>query len=189
MKFKDKLDDMGACREAVKWVNGHGFKKSWATCQRGDWMLWYVFHNKKDIGLEDMRLITLAKALTVKLILPLLKDKRSIKAVKIAEAFGRGKATREQLYDAADDAYAAANAAAYADADAADAAAAYAGAAADAYAADAAAAAGAAADAYAADAYAANAVANAVAAANARKDILSKSADICREVFKDIKLK
>ena len=168
MKFKDKLVKIGACKEAVEWVNGHGFKKSWATCERGDWMLWYVFRERERLGLEDMRLITLAKALTVKLINPLLKDKRNIRALKGAEDFGRGKATRKQLDAAYAAAYAYASDASDAAAYAADAAYAYA----YAYA-------------YAADA--SDAAAYASYASDARKDILSKSADICREVFKDVK--
>jgi len=181
MKFKDKLIKINACKEAVDWVNGHGFKKSWATCERGDWMLWYVYRKRKELGLEDMRLITLAKALTVKLIHPLLKDERSIKAVEVAEAFGRGEATRKQLNAAYAAAYAAADAAAAAYA--ADAAAYAAPPAYAAHAADAAAAA------YAAAFAAAHAADAAYAAYAARKDILLKSADIYREVFKDTKLK
>jgi len=138
MKFSEKLTNMEACSEAINWVGKKGFKKSWDTCQRGDWMLWYVFKNRKELGLKDMRLITLAKALTVNLIHPLLKDERSKKAVEIAVQFGRGKATGGQLVAAAYAASAAAYAADYA----------------------------------------------AAAADDARKNILSKSADICREVFK-----
>jgi hypothetical protein len=143
------------------------FKEAWEQCPRGDWMLWTA----KKLRV-DHRVLTLAKALCAKTVLHLMTDERSVKAVSVAEAYGRGEVTK----DAAD------AAAAYA-ADAADAAAdAYA---ADAYAADAAAA-------YAAyAAYAADAAADAAAAAyaaayadaDARKKNEKKTAAICRDIL------
>ena len=174
MKFKEKLEKIDACQEAINWVKTKGFKKSRETCERGDWMLWYVFRHKKQLGLEDMRLITLAKAKCAGLVKHLMKDKRSLNALKVAERFGVNQATKEDLSAAAD---AAAVAAVAADPNAyAYAAAAYAAA----YAAYTDATYAAVAAAYAA--YAADAYADA-----ARKETLSKCADICREVFKDVK--
>lgn len=62
MKFRDKLIKINACSEAVEWVDKKGFKTAWKTCSRGDWMLWYVSINRKELGLEHSRLITKAKA-------------------------------------------------------------------------------------------------------------------------------
>jgi hypothetical protein len=154
MKIKQylkKLSSMNACQEAII-----------------------------DIAHEpSLRKLTLAKARCAKLVLHLMKDERSKNAVKVAEMYGLGKATRQDLDKAA---AAAADAYAYA-ADAAYAA--YA--AADAFAA-------AAADAAYAFAYAAYAAAYADAAdaaayafaAAARRTILNKCANIIREQYPKI---
>lgn len=165
MKFKEKLVELDACSEAIEWVNGKGFKSACKTCDRGDWMLWYISHNKKELGLEDMRLITKAKAKCALLVKHLMKDERSIKALEVAVKFGEGEATREELDTATDAAY-----------DATDATDAYVAAAS--YAANAA---------YAAASYTA-AASYAAYAANAayRKETYKKCADICREVFADV---
>ena len=177
--LKYKLKEMSACNEAIGWVGDRTPEQAWNECERGDWMLWIA--QKKDV---DLRKLTLAKARCSKLAIHLMKDERSRKAVEVAERFGLGLATIEELdearnaaadADADADAYAAAGAAAYADyADAA----AYAASAAAVYAA-----AGAAA--YAADAYAADAYAADAGAAAARKNILKQCADICREILSD----
>ena len=60
----------------------------------------------------DKRTLTLAKALCAKTVIHLMKDKRSRHAVAVAEAYGRGEATEDELRAAATAAYAAA----YADA-------------------------------------------------------------------------
>jgi len=191
MKFQDNLIKIEACREAVKWVNGKGFKKSWATCERGDWMAWYIGRNKDKFGLSDMRLITLAKVKTANLVKHLMKDKRSLKALKVAENFANGIATREELDNAAAAAAeaAASAAAVYAASAAAVYAAVYAAeAAAEAAAVYAASASAVYAAVYAAEAAAVYAAADAAEAAAAIKKIRSQIADIYREVFKDIKL-
>jgi hypothetical protein len=72
-----------------------------AKCHRGDWLLWLA--KKVDI---DLRPLTLAKARCAKTVIHLMKDERSINAVNIAERFGLGECSREELA-----------AAAYADAD------------------------------------------------------------------------
>ena len=46
MKFKDKLIKLGTCEEAVKWVGDKDFKKAWDTCDRGDWLIWYIFRTE-----------------------------------------------------------------------------------------------------------------------------------------------
>ena len=107
MKFKDKLIKMDACEEAVKWVNGKGLKTAWKTCRRGDWMAWYIGRNKDALGLSDMRLITAAKVKTANLVKHLMKDERSLNALRVAQKFADGKATRKQLAWSADEAWSA----------------------------------------------------------------------------------
>ena len=124
------------------------FQEAWQACPRGDWMLWIA----DKVGV-DKKLLTLAKGMCAGTVRHLMKDERSLKAVDTAIAYGRGKATKEQLDAAAD----AADAAAY-DADAYDAAA---------YAAT---------DAYdAADVYAATDA--------ARVKNQKQTADICRDIL------
>ena len=122
-------------------------------------MLWFAWHK------VSKRKIVLAAALCANEVRHLMQDERSTNAVDVAIRYGNGKATEEELEDAA-------RVAAYADARAATAARAPACAAADAadYAAEAASA--------AADDYPAGATA-------ARESILAKCADICRQVLTD----
>ena len=158
---------MDACQEAIEWVGDRTLEQAWNDCERGDWMLWFA--EKAGVELQPL---TLAKARCANLVVHLMKDERSRNAVEVAERFGLGKATREELDVAAYAAYAAAAA----DADAADAAAraAYADAAYAAYAA------------YATAAYATAAAAD--AAVN-REETLKKCADICRETLTDYIIK
>ena len=152
IEFKNRLIELNACYEARTWADGKTAKEAWEQCERGDWLLWWAQKEGQEI-----RSLTLAKARCAKLVIHLMKDKRSIDAVNVAERFGLGEANEQELNTAAYAAYAAADAAA----DAADAAAA------------------AAAD---AAAYAANAAAD---AANAvRKATLLKCAEIVRENIK-----
>jgi hypothetical protein len=195
-----KLEELGACREGLKWLkNQADFSSAWKTCKRGDWMLWLLGKRLNLSNESQLRQLTLAKALCAKLVLHLMKDERSKKAVQVAEDFGNGKATKEEL-DAAAFAAAASAAAFAADADAdaafaASAAAASAAADADAFAAFATAAAAsaaafaaaasatdAAADAFAADA---DVVAACISNNSPKLEILAKCADIIRTVFPD----
>jgi len=202
MSLRKKLLKINACGEGMEWLADQTAEDAWATCQRGDWMLWAGSR----CGV-DLQTITITKVKCARLVQHLMQDQRSLDALDVAEQFALGNATREQLAAAAadaanaaaDDAAYAANAAA--DADAADAAyaasAAYAAnaanAAADADAADAAyatdaanaaSAASAANAAYAASAaYATAAAAVASADYAAREKILAQCADICRKTI------
>ena len=193
--MKQLLIKLNACNEAMEWAGDKTWEEIYRTCHRGDWLLWLF----KQTNPNDLRLLTLAKGHCANTVRHLMKDERSIKAVDAAIAYGEGRIDIEELNNAATtaDAYAAADAAAYAayatdayaDAYAAAAAAYATDAAADAYATDAyadaydAADAAAYADAYAAAAYAAYATdADAyAAAAAAKKNNQQQTADICRQ--------
>ena len=158
--FQELLRELNACQDARMWARGKTIDEVVEECHRGDWLLWLA--RKVDIGLKPL---TLTKGLCANTVRHLMKGEQSMKAVDVAIAFGEGKATLDELnnaaayadaaYDAAYDAYDAAY-------DAASAANAYA----------AGAAAGAAA--YAAAAYA-------YADAAARTQNQKQTADICRE--------
>ena len=97
------INDIGLTGVCVFQLHDEWFKKSWNTCERGDWMLWYIAKNKERLVLEDMRLITKAKALCANLVIHLMKDERSKEAIRIAIKFGEGNATRNELDAAAAD--------------------------------------------------------------------------------------
>jgi len=182
---KFNINQFNPCLDAAKYYDAcKSSKEAWNNCSRGDWMLWIT----SKLGV-DIKILTLAKvhcALTVK---HLMKDRRSINALKVALEFVNDKATLKELKIADSAAHVAAHinyanaahTAAYACANAANAA--YAAAYAVNAAANADNAAYAAAD---AAAYAANAAAN---TANAAYDVADaakiknqlKTANICRK--------
>lgn len=100
--MKKLLTDMNACTEAIEWVGDRDLQKAWEECERGDWMLWLAGRS----GI-NLRTLTLAKARCAKLVIHLMEDERSRKAVEVAEKFGLGQATREELNEARDNAAAA----------------------------------------------------------------------------------
>ena len=103
--FKEYLKSVHACDAAIDWAGGKPVEQVVAECHRGDWLLWLA----QKCGVE-LQPLTLAKAHCANTVRHLMKDKRSVKAVDVAIAFGEGKATREELDAAATDAYADASA-------------------------------------------------------------------------------
>lgn len=172
----DTLRSMGACEEAIRWVESSPDQSPealWRTCHRGDWMLWYAGR----AGV-DRRTLVRAACACARLTLGYVRDgeDRPLRAIEIAEAWARGEATRDQVSTAARAAFLAA---AYA-ARAADAASVVAAAFAAAYAAEAAY------YDYAADA--ASAAADAPYSADVRADIRRRCADAVREVLPEVPL-
>jgi len=100
--IKELLVELRACEEAREWAANKSIEQVVAECHRGDWLLWLA----KRVGM-DLQTYTLTKGLCANTVRHLMKDERSINAVDVAIAFGKGEATRDEL-DAA-----------YADADAA----------------------------------------------------------------------
>lgn len=39
MKLKDRLTELGACPEALRWVGERSLAKAWTECEHADWML------------------------------------------------------------------------------------------------------------------------------------------------------
>jgi len=105
--MKELLQKLNACKDAIEWAGDKSWEECYATCHRGDWLLWLFKRTNPD----DLQLLTLAKGRCANTVRHLMKDERSIKAVDAAIAFGEGKISREELDAAAN---AAANAAAYA---------------------------------------------------------------------------
>ena len=81
-----------ACSDAVELAKD----KSWEEiyqCHRGDWLCWLF----KRTNPNDLQLLTLVKGHQANTVRHLMKDKRSIKAVDAAIAFGEGRITKEEL--------------------------------------------------------------------------------------------
>jgi len=103
--MKELLMKLNACPKAMEWVGNKSWEECYATCHRGDWLLWLFKRTNPD----DLQLLTLAKGHCANTVRHLMKDERSLKAVDAAIAFGEGKISRDELdasASAADDAYA-----------------------------------------------------------------------------------
>ena len=110
-----EIEKYNPCIEAVEYRKEFKtFKEAWENCHRGDWMLWLAYRLK-----VNHRKLTLAKAYCAETVIHLMKDERSINAVKVAKRYGRHKATKAELKDASAAADAASAYAASAAADAA----------------------------------------------------------------------
>jgi predicted RNA-binding protein YlqC (UPF0109 family) len=97
LAMKQLLIDLRACDQAKEWAENKTWQEVYNTCHRGDWLLWLFIRTNPD----DLQRLTLAKGHCANTVRHLMKDKRSIKAVDIAIAFGEGKATIDELGDAA----------------------------------------------------------------------------------------
>ena len=98
--MKTEIEEYEACKDAVEYREQFNtFQEAWKNCQRGDWMLWIAFKLK-----VNKRTLTLTKARCAKTVMHLMEDERSIKAVKVAEKYGLGYATEEELEEASNDA-------------------------------------------------------------------------------------
>ena len=111
--MKELLIKLKACEAAREWAGDKSWPEIFATCHRGDWLLWLFYHTA-----GDKRLLTLAKGHCANTVRHLMKDERSVNAVDVAIRYGNGEATQEELRAASAAAYAAASVAAYAAADA-----------------------------------------------------------------------
>ena len=120
--MEELLIKLNACKEAKEWAAGKSWQEIYATCHRGDWLLWLFAL----VNPESRRELTLAKGHCANTVRHLMKDPRSVAAVDAAIAYGEGRIGDAELAAAAyaaaaaDDAYAAADAAYAAAAAAAD---------------------------------------------------------------------
>ena len=47
-KLQQALDNLWACQDSIRWVNGKTPAKAWKECKRADWLLWIVAHLAMD---------------------------------------------------------------------------------------------------------------------------------------------
>jgi len=199
------LREREACIEAIRWVSGQTTpERAWASCARGDWMLWALGHIHH--ATDARRSLVLAACECARLALPhvLPGEDRPRLAIETAERWARGedvtlkgvRAASRDVFRAAHDAATAENAIAHAAAGTAWAASATAWAAATAAGtawaatayATASAASAAASHVAAATAWAATATAAHCSSAAAGEKVLRECADIVRRYFSDVPL-
>ena len=72
MKAKDILIKFHTCNESIEWAGDMSVKEAWASCPRGDWMLWVAVKLQADKGK-----IFLVKSLAFHEMYKLMKDERS----------------------------------------------------------------------------------------------------------------
>jgi hypothetical protein len=106
------LTKLKACPEAVRWVGKQDLKTAWAKCERADWMLWLAGKMVGKRGWPIREQLVLAACACAETVLPIFEkkycqDKRPRKAIETARLWAQGRATLEQVRDAADAAYAA----------------------------------------------------------------------------------
>jgi hypothetical protein len=49
MSFRDQLDKLKACREALKWVGDKTIEQAWETCEDSQWMFWFLTQTDLDL--------------------------------------------------------------------------------------------------------------------------------------------
>ena len=94
--FKEILVDFDACEEGLKWAGDKTIEEVISTVERGDWVLW--LGDKLGLPLDKM---TLAESLSAKTAIHLMEHADSVNAVNVAEMFGIGKSSLEELSKAA----------------------------------------------------------------------------------------
>lgn len=94
--FQELLEDLDACGIARDWAAAKTIEEVVAECHRGDWLLWLAAQVN-----VDKRKFTLAKAHCANMVRHLMKDERSLNAVDIAMAYGKGEVEQEALIVAA----------------------------------------------------------------------------------------
>jgi len=90
---------MGACCEAIDWINKRGIKTAWRDCKRADWMLWAA--GRLNI---DQKLIVLCACDIAESVLHLVPEgeDRPAKAIQTSRNWCNGAATRQECRAAAD---------------------------------------------------------------------------------------
>ena len=110
--FREYLNRLNACPEAVEWAKGKSLFEAWRTCDRADWMLWLVARVDK-IYTPRLRLAACACVRTALKYVPIGEDRPKL-AIECAERYARGEATVGELAAAVAAAGEAAGAAAWA---------------------------------------------------------------------------
>jgi hypothetical protein len=99
LTFAQELIKLDACKDAIAWVGDKTQSEAWATCQRGDWMLWLAV--KKNV---DRKLLVQAACDCAELADPYLTDgaREPVRnTLVVVRAWCRDEATIEEVKRAA----------------------------------------------------------------------------------------
>jgi len=98
MNHKRILESLTACEEAIRWYNDKDSKEAWASCERGDWLLWIAANLR-----IDRKLIVLAACDCAEQSFYLIpeEEKRPKMAIETARAWARGETSLEKVKVAA----------------------------------------------------------------------------------------
>ena len=105
-QFLTKLRKLAACKEAVEWSKSHGgtFTELWRDCERGDWMGWLLSKCDKKTGTRRQLVGALADCAALSLEyyeVEYPKDKRVRECINTCRRYAAGKATDNELENAA----------------------------------------------------------------------------------------
>lgn len=87
MNLIQKLKEIDACQQATEWAEGKTEAEAWDTCNRADWMVFYLSATKK----ADLRTIVKLKVLIVDQVKDLVFDGDDDKLFEAAKAFANGE--------------------------------------------------------------------------------------------------
>ena len=98
-----QLVAIGACREALRWVNNRGIttlQEAWEQCQRADWLVWLAAR----VGVPETTLVLLLTLLARPVVPQILPGhKRLLECLALAEAWARGEVPSDKLREQAEE--------------------------------------------------------------------------------------
>lgn len=93
MEHIEKLSKLRACGHAIRFAqNFDSIEETLRNCNEGEYIFWLAGR----IGVNKYKLI-FAQSLCAEMIIRLMKDKRSKKAIRIAKEYGRGEISEKKL--------------------------------------------------------------------------------------------
>ena len=107
-EFAALLNKLRACAEAQAWAKGKSLSEAWATCERGDWMLWLAGRMAGKDGWPTRQQVVLAACACARTALDFVPkgELRPLRAIETAERWARGEASLQEVRADADAAYA-----------------------------------------------------------------------------------
>ena len=97
--FKQLLIELNACKPAIEWAGDKTIEQVVAECDNGEWLAWLA--QKIELDKRSLVLVGGHIANTVR---HLMTDDRSKQAVDVCIAYGEGRASDDELSEAAESA-------------------------------------------------------------------------------------